>query len=101
MIKNLFFSKKATINTPTIEEYIDRGFSPKNGKIDVLFIYPPSTVATRLGTKDIGEVGGDTIPLGIASLASYLREKNIGVGVLDCTALRLDVDKIFEVILLY
>ena len=39
-----------------------------------------------------------TIPLGIASLASYLREKNIGVGILDCTALRLDVDKIFEVI---
>ena len=59
MIKNLFSRKNATIKAPTLEEFIDRGFSPKNGKIDVLFIYPPSTVATRLGTEDIGDVGGE------------------------------------------
>ena len=77
---------------------IERGFAPKNGKIDVLFIYPPSTVSDRLGVEDMGEVGGDTIPLGIASLAAYLREKGVGVGVLDCSALRLNSDKIYEII---
>ena len=69
------FLEKKTKKFPTTEELIERGFAPKNGKIDMLLIYPPSTVADRLGVEDMGEIGGDTIPLGIASLAAYLREK--------------------------
>ena len=92
------FIEKKTRKIPTTEDLIERGFSPKNGKIDMLLIYPPSTVADRLGVEDMGEIGGDTIPLGIASLAAYLREKNFGVGVLDCTALRLGINKISEII---
>ena len=93
---NFFKNKKKA--QPSTEELVERGFAPKNGKIDILFIYPPSTVADRLGVEDMGEIGGDTIPLGIASLAAYLREKNFGVGVLDCTALRLNVDQINEIV---
>ena len=64
-----FFSRKKIKNEPTIEEFIERGFAPKNGKIDILFINPPSTLAERYGKKDIGEIGGDMVPLGIACLA--------------------------------
>ena len=46
----------------------------------------------------MGDVGGDLIPLGIASLAAYIREKGFGVGVLDCPALRIDPDEVFEII---
>ena len=46
----------------------------------------------------MGEFGGDLIPLGIASLAGFLREKGYGVGVLDCPALRIDADKVYEII---
>ena len=82
----------------TKEELIERGFSPKNEKIDVLFIFPPSSIAERYGREDMGNVGGDLIPLGIASLAAYLREKDFGVGVIDCPALRIDADEVFEII---
>jgi len=93
-----FFSRKKIKNEPTIEEFIERGFAPKNGKIDILFINPPSTLAERYGKKDIGEIGGDMVPLGIACLAGYLREKGYGVGVLDCPTLRIDADKVYEII---
>ena len=94
--------------SPTTEELIERGFASKNGKLEILFIYPATTVASRVAPKlrkngklqeeDIGEVGGKTIPLGIASLAAYLREKGIGVGVLDCDALDLEIEKVNEII---
>ncbi|MDC1476136.1 B12-binding domain-containing radical SAM protein [Pelagibacteraceae bacterium] len=83
---------------PSTEELIERGFDPKNGKVDVLLIHPPSTIAERYGKDDMGEFGGDLIPLGIASLAGYLREKGFGVGILDCPALRIDSEKVYEVI---
>ena len=94
-----FFSKKLKQNKElSTEELIERGFAPKNGKIDVLLIHPPSTIAERYGKEDMGEFGGDLIPLGIASLAGFLREKGYGVGVLDCPALRIDADKVYEII---
>ena len=83
---------------PSRKELIERGFAPQNGKIDILFIFPPSAVAERYGREDMGDVGGDLIPLGIASLAAYIREKGFGVGVLDCPALRIDPDEVFEII---
>mgnify|MGYP003768754243 CR=1 FL=1 len=96
-----FFLKKLKQNNkgPSTEELIERGFAPKNGRIDVLLIHPPSTIAERYGKEDMGEFGGDLIPLGIASLAGYLREKGYGVGVLDCPALRINSNKVHEIIL--
>ena len=94
-----FFSKKLNQDKRlSTEELIERGFAPKNGNIDVLLIHPPSTIAERYGKEDMGEFGGDLIPLGIASLAGFLREKGYGVGVLDCPALRIDADKVYEII---
>ena len=93
-----FFSKKKLKAQSTTEELVERGFAPQNGKIHILLINPPSTISERYGRKDIGEVGGDMIPLGIACLAGYLREKGYGVGVLDCPTLRIDADKVYEII---
>ena len=70
-------------NQPTLEEFINRGFAPKDDKIDILFINPPSTISERYGKDDMGEVGGDLIPLGMASLAAYIREKGFGVIEID------------------
>ena len=61
---NKIFSKKSEIEKgPTKAELIERGFAPQKGKIDILFIFPPNTVAERYGKDDMGEVGGDLIPL--------------------------------------
>ena len=46
-----FFSKKKIKNEPTTEEFIERGFAPRNGKVDILFINPPSTLAERYGNE--------------------------------------------------
>lgn len=96
----MFFSEKKKINKkkPTTEELVERGFAPQNGKIDVLFVHPPCSIAERYGKEDMGDVGGNLIPLGIASLAAYLREKGHGVGVLDCPTLGIDSDKVYEII---
>ena len=85
---------------PSTAELIERGFAPKNGIIDILFVFPPTSIAARYGKKDIGEeiVGGNSIPLGIASLAAYIREKGYGVGVLECPGLGIDADKVHKVI---
>ena len=96
---NFFSNNKHQYKEPSTEELVERGFAPLNGKIDVLLIHPPSTIAERYGKDDMGDFGGDLIPLGIASLAAYLREKGHGVGVLDCPALRINSDKVYEIIL--
>jgi len=97
MLKNLFAIKNKP-KLPSTADLIERGFAPKNNKIDILFIFPPTSVAERYGKKDMGDVGGDLIPLGIASLAAYLREKGFGVGVLDCPTLRINTKEIYETI---
>ena len=52
---------------PNTEELVERGFAPKNVKIDVLLINPPSSISESYGKGDLGNVGGYLIPLGIAS----------------------------------
>ena len=89
----------STKTIPTLEEFIERGFEPKNNKIDILFINPPSSISERYGKEDMGEVGGDLIPLGMASLAAYIREKGYGVGVLDCPTLRINNEDVYKIIL--
>ena len=98
MNKEIFMKRNGSKRESTIDELIERGFAPQNGKIDVMLIHPPTSVAERYGREDMGDVGGNQIPLGIASLAAYLREKKIGVGVLDCAALGIDANKTYEVI---
>ncbi len=85
-------------NQLSTEDFINRGFAPINDKIDILFINPPSSISERYGKEDMGEVGGDLIPLGMASLAAYIREKGFGVGVLDCPTLKIDNEKVYEII---
>ena len=36
----------------TLAKLIERGFAPKNGKIDILLINPPSSVAERYGKEN-------------------------------------------------
>ena len=92
------FEKDKFSKDPSRQELIERGFAPKNEKIDILFVFPPSDVAERYGREDMGNVGGDLIPLGIASLAAFVREKGFGVGIIDCPALKIKSDEVFEII---
>ena len=95
-----FFSKKNRLKKESsTSELIERGFAPQNGKIDVLLINPPSSITKRYGKKNLGEIGGDLIPLGMANLAAYIREKGYGVGVIDCPTLKIDNEKVYEIIL--
>ena len=80
------------------EDLIERGFAPQSGIVDVLLIFPPTSVSRRYGKADLGDLGGDLIPLGIASIAAFLREKGYGVGVLDCCALGLTDEEIIAVL---
>ena len=89
----------AVKSEPTTEELIERGFVPQNNRIDILLINPPSSISERYGKENMDEIGGDLIPLGIASLAAHVREKGYGVGVLDCPTLRIDNQKVYEIIL--
>ena len=68
-------------------------------QVDILLINPPSSISERYGKEDMGEVGGDLIPLGMASLAAYIREKGFGVGALDCPTLRIDNERVYQIIL--
>ena len=85
----------STKTIPTLEEFIERGFEPKNNKIDILFINPPSSISERYGKEDMGEVGGDLIPLGMASLAAYIRERWRGSRLSTLRINNEDVYKLF------
>ena len=92
---------KLNNKSPSTSELIDRGFAPKNGRIDILLINPPSSISERYGKKDknIEEIGGDLIPLGMASLAAYVREQGFGVCVLDCPTLQINNEDVYEIII--
>ena len=55
----------------------------KNSNLDVLFIYPALSVQERYGNRKVGDTGGHLPPIGIMSIASYLREKGYRVDVID------------------
>ena len=82
----------------SVASLIERGFAPQKGAIDILLIFPPSSVSRRYGKENLGNLGGDLIPLGIASIAAFLRDKGYGVGVLDCCALALTDEDIVRVV---
>ena len=81
----------------TLMRLIERGISPVEGSTDILLIFPPTSIASRYGKKKLGKLGGDLIPLGIASIAAFLREHGYGVGVLDCCALGLNQTDIVSI----
>lgn len=81
-----------------MKELIDRAFAPHQGRIDILFIFPPTTIAERYGKGSVGNSGGDLPPLGIAYIAAYLREHGFGVGILDGCALGLNPSQILEIL---
>ena len=95
----MFYKNK---KEPSKDELIIRAFAPKNDLIDIMFLFPPTSTgsdyAHRYGKKDLGDLKGDLIPLGIASLAAYLKKYGFGVAALDCIALELTHDDIVEII---
>ena len=99
MLDKMFIKNK---KEPSRNELINRGFASVNSSIDIIFLFPPTTAGVdhghRYGKKDLGDLKGDLIPLGIATLAAFLREYGFGVGVLDCVALGMTHDEISEII---
>lgn len=55
--------------------------------MDVLFATTPVTVEERYGRK-VGNVGGYLPPLGLATVASYVREKGYSVDLIDTVVLK-------------
>ena len=95
----MFFKDQKKV---TREELINRAFQPKDNVIDIMFLFPPTSTgidyAHRYGKKDLGDLKGDLIPLGIASLAAYLRKFEFGIAALDCIALELTHDEIVNIV---
>ena len=91
-------TKRFISETPPTSELIARGFSPQSGQVDLLLIFPATSIARRYGRKSVGKLGGDLLPIGIASVAAYLRERGHGVGVLDSCALQLNDEEVVAVI---
>lgn len=65
--------------------------------VDIILIYPPISVNERYG-RNVGNVGGQQPPLGIASLAAYLREKGIRPLLIDALAENMTPADIIETI---
>jgi anaerobic magnesium-protoporphyrin IX monomethyl ester cyclase len=63
---------------------------------DILFIYPHYSVKERYGNRSIGRVGGHLPPLGLAQLASFIREQSFTVELLDAVALDLQIQQVIE-----
>lgn len=53
--------------------------------MDILFIFPPISIKERYG-RNIGKIGGLQPPLGIASLASYVKSRGFSAGLIDAVA---------------
>ncbi|MBI5144905.1 MAG: cobalamin B12-binding domain-containing protein [Candidatus Omnitrophica bacterium] len=51
--------------------------------LDILLIYPPLSINERYGKRRLGRVGGNLPPLGLAYIASFLREHKFNVDIID------------------
>lgn len=67
--------------------------------LDVVLIYPALSVKERYGNREMGDVGGHLPPLGILSVAAYLRKNSYSVGVLDALARGWGPEEIVEYII--
>lgn len=61
----------------------------------MLLIYPPISKKERY-SSDIGEAGGEQIPLGVYYLASFLRSKGYEVKVVDAEAEKLSKENVLD-----
>lgn len=66
-----------------------------NNKERIFLLYPPISKKERY-SSDIGNAGGEQIPLGIYSIAAYLREKGFGVALSDAEAEKLTIEQIVD-----
>ena len=64
-------------------------------RLDLLLVFPPLSLKRGL-KKTLGRSGGNLAPLGIATLAGFVREKGFTVAILDCSALSLSVEEALE-----
>jgi anaerobic magnesium-protoporphyrin IX monomethyl ester cyclase len=64
--------------------------------LDLMLISPPLTVEERYAHGVGKRIGGDLPPLGIASLAAFVRERGYSVDVVDALALNLGQDEILR-----
>jgi len=62
--------------------------------VDILLVYPPFSVEERYARKVGKTVGGNLPPLGIASLAAFVRDQGFTADVLDSIALGLTDDHV-------
>ena len=67
-------------------------------KLDVVFIYPSLSVQERYGGRNIGNVGGHVPPIGIMSLAAYVREKGYSADVIDAVINNWSTEEIINYI---
>ncbi|MFA6316506.1 MAG: radical SAM protein [Elusimicrobiota bacterium] len=61
--------------------------------MDILLIFPPTSLSEDKGPKVLGRRGGNMAPLGLASVAGYLRHKGFEVAILDCPATGRSIDE--------
>lgn len=66
--------------------------------LDVVFIYPSLSVQKRYGDRNIGDVGGHVPPIGIMSLAAYVREKGYSADVIDAVINNWSAEEIINYI---
>jgi radical SAM superfamily enzyme YgiQ (UPF0313 family) len=66
--------------------------------MDILFIHIAPTVEERYGNKRFGEVGGLLPPLGLASIAGYLREYGYECAILDTVATNMTEKEILHTV---
>jgi radical SAM superfamily enzyme YgiQ (UPF0313 family) len=65
--------------------------------MDLMLIFPPLSVGERYGNKRLGRaIGGNLPPLGIASIAAFLRQSGFNVGIIDGPAGNIGNDGIIE-----
>jgi radical SAM superfamily enzyme YgiQ (UPF0313 family) len=65
---------------------------------DTLLLFPPVSLKERYGKRSIGDVKGMVPPLGLAYLASFIRQKDFSVQVIDAIVDNYTDEKLIEYI---
>jgi|TARA_Y100000294_G_C8303466_1_gene235707 hypothetical protein len=64
--------------------------------MDILLLFPPLSVEERYGNRNLGDVGGHLPPLGLACVASYIREYSFAVRIIDALAENMDLGQVLD-----
>ena len=80
-----------------MEEKTKSQMEMKTKEADVLLIHPPLSVNERYA-RDVGDVGGDLPPLGLAMVAAVLKEKGFKVRIIDSIVMHLSNKDLIEII---